>query len=51
MPVLLDLLAYRPVQLGWVQLERSKGGSSQCQLLAVLALAEGQGAALQEVSA
>jgi hypothetical protein len=51
MPVLLDLLPYRPEQLGWVQLERGKGGSCQCQLLAVLALAEVQGAALQEVCA
>lgn len=51
MPVLLDLLPYRPVQLGRVQLERGKGSSCKCQLLAMLALAEVQGAALQEVGA
>jgi hypothetical protein len=49
MPVLLDLLPYRPEQLGWMQLDCSKGSSRQCQLLAVPAFAEVQGAALQKV--
>lgn len=49
LPVLLQVLTHGPEQLRWVQLECCKGSHQQRDLLAVLALAELQGAALQQV--
>jgi hypothetical protein len=47
--MLLQVLTHSPEKLGWIQLECCKRTNQQCKLLAMLAFAELQGAALQEV--
>ena len=47
--MLLQVLTHSREKLGWVQLECCKRTDQQCKLLAMLAFAELQGAALQEV--